>query len=64
MVDRDSFFNSLDTIVLCFFLALIASLIFMILVQCLPGIMNYATIAIGIIAILISAVCVFLYHTN
>ena len=35
----------------------------MVLVQCLPKPMNYVTVAVGIIAILVTTICVFLYDT-
>ena len=62
--NRNSFYNSLDTIVISFFVALGFSFLFMILVHCLPKIMNYATVAAGIIAILATIICVFLYQTE
>lgn len=64
LADRDSFYNSLDTIVLSFFVALGFSLVFMLFVQFLPKIMNYATVGVGMVAILVTTICVFLYRTS
>lgn len=62
--NRQLLYNSLDTIMLCFFVALGCSLLFFILVQFLPKIMNYVVIALGMITILASGVCLFYYETT
>lgn len=49
---------------LCFFIACGISLLYMFLVQCIPNFMNYAAVGLGIIVILGSAICVFLYRTS
>ena len=36
----------------------------MFFVQCLPTFMNYAAVALGMVIILASAICVFLYRTS
>lgn len=56
--------NSLDTIILCFFVAFGVSIIYFLLVQFLPKPMNYAAVIVGGLAILATAVCLFLYKTD
>ena len=46
-----------------FFVALLVSLVYMLLVQCVPSIMNYLVVALGCVMIVAAAVCVFLYRT-
>lgn len=64
LADRNEFYHSIDTIKLSFVVAIGASFLFMLAVQCFPAFMNYFTLVLGCIAILISAVCVFLYRTS
>lgn len=59
--NRISFMNSLDTIVLCFFVALGVSIIYFLLVQFFPKPMNYAAVIVGGLAILATAICLFFY---
>lgn len=62
--DRDQFYKSLDTIYLCFFVAIGISFIYFLLVQFLPKIMNYAAVIVGGIIVLVTAVLLFLYKTH
>lgn len=56
--------NSLDTIVLCFFVALGISIVYFLLVQFLPKGMNYVSVVVGGIIIVITAICLFFYNTQ
>lgn len=57
-------YKSLDTIILCFFVALGFSILYMVLVQFFPKGMNYAAVILGWLAILASAICLFTYNTS
>ena len=61
--NRNDFYNSLDTIVVCFFIALGVSIIYFLLVQFLPKKMNYVAVIVGGLAILVTAFCLFFYQT-
>lgn len=61
---RDSFYNSIDTIVLSFFVALGFSILYFLLVQCFPTVMNYAAMVVGLIVIVATIICIFTYQTE
>lgn len=61
MQNRDVLYNSLDTIILCFFVALGFSIIYMLAVQFFPEVMNFVAIVLGSLVILACAICLFTY---
>lgn len=61
---RNSFYNSLDTVILSLFVALGVSFIFFIIVQCLPKIMNYLVVVVGLVIFVAVIICIFTYGTN
>jgi len=60
---RDLFYKSIDTVIICFFTALGFSLLYLLLVQFLPRIMNYAAVILGWLVILAFTICIFAYQT-
>jgi hypothetical protein len=59
---RVLFINSLDTIVLAMLVALGISIIYVILVQCFPYVMNRIVPFLALAVILALSICLFLYY--
>jgi hypothetical protein len=57
-----TFLNTLDIIALSILFAFGLSLIFMIMVQCCPKVMNKAVIILGCVVILALSICLFFYY--
>jgi hypothetical protein len=58
------FFNSIDTIKLSALVALACSVVYFLLVQFLPKIMNFIVSIGGILMLIAIIICVFLYKTD
>lgn len=64
LTNRDGFYSSLDAIILCIFIAVGISLLYMLLVQFFPWVMNYAAVVLGWLVILATTICLILYQTD
>lgn len=62
--DRDNFYKSIDVIVISFYIALIVSIIFILVVQFFPTKVIYIGTILGLLMLLASIICVILYKTN
>ena len=62
--DRDSFFNSLDAIILCFWASFVLSILYFLAVQCMPAIMSWVAVIVGSLFILVLFICIIFYPTG
>jgi hypothetical protein len=61
---RDLYYNSVNIIEKCLVITAIASVIYMILVQCLPRIMNRVSVVVGVLAMIALSATIILYPSN
>lgn len=64
MGSRNSFYNSIDTILFSMFIALIISVIFALLVQFIPSRISIIIVVLSMIVLLIAIICLFTYKTD
>lgn len=62
--DRNYFYNSFNTLLICLGIAVVLSIIFLILVQFFPKPMSQAVVYLGFLIVLAVAVLIFLYPTS